>query len=198
MTFPTYSAAVARSFAECRDDVRYATLALAIQRLETERIEGAFAELGVHQGGTSRIMHRQVPNRRLYLFDTFAGFPTGSLEVEKDDRFKDTSQDAVAQFIGDSENVIFRAGHFPNTAAGLEDERFALVMLDFDLYQSAIDAFHFFYPRLVPGAYFFLHDYNNPESNYGISRAAHEFLAGKPERLVEIPDVWGSAVFRKT
>jgi O-methyltransferase len=42
-----------------------------------------------------------------------------------------------------------------------------------------------------------MHGYNNPESNHGIARAAHEFLADKPERLVEIPDVWGSAVFRK-
>ena len=49
----------------------------------------------------------------------------------------------------------------------------------------------------VPGAYFFMHDFNNPESNHAISRAAQEFLADKPERLVEIPDVWGSALFRK-
>jgi O-methyltransferase len=93
--------------------------------------------------------------------------------------------------------VIFRAGYFPNTAAGLETERFALVLLDFDLYTSAVDAFRFFYSRLVQGAYFFMHDYNNPESDRAISRAAHEFLAGKPERLIEIPDVWGTALFRK-
>ena len=198
MMFPTYSAEVAHSFEDYRDDVRYATLALAIQRLEADRIGGAIAELGVHQGVTSRIMHRHAPHRRLYLFDTFEGFPSASLEVKQDDRFRDTSQERVAQFIGDHpQNVIFRAGYFPLTAAGLEDERFALVMLDFDLYKSAIDAFTFFYPRVVPGGFFFMHDYNNPESNHGIARAAHEYLADKPEKLVEIPDVWGSAVFRK-
>lgn len=197
MSFPTFSPDVIPFFEEFRDDVRYATLALAIQRLETEQIDGAFAELGVHQGATSRVMHKQAPNRRLYLFDTFEGFPAASLEVDKDDRFKDTTQGRVAEFIGDRYNVIFRAGYFPETAAGLEDERFALVMLDFDLYKSAIDSFIFFYPRLVPGAYFFMHDFNNPESNHAISRAAQEFLADKPERLMEIPDVWGSALFRK-
>ncbi len=197
MTFPTYSPDVVQYFEEFRDDVRYATLALAIQRLETERIDGAFAELGVHQGATSRVMHKQAPHRRLYLFDTFAGFPAAALEVDQDERFKDTSEERVAAFIGDQENVIFRAGYFPETAAGLEGERFALVMLDFDLYKSAVDAFNFFYPRLVPGAYFFMHDFNNPESDHAISRAAHEFLADKPERLMEIPDVWGTAMFRK-
>ena len=142
-------------------------------------------------------MHKQAPNRRLYLFDAFEGFSPASLEVEKDERFIDTSQERVAEFIGDQHNVVFRTGYFPETAAGLEDERFALVMLDFDLYKSAIDSFIFFYPRLVPGAYFFIHDFNNPESNHAVSRAAREYLADKPKRLVEIPDVWGSALFRK-
>lgn len=179
------------------DEVRYASLALAIQRLETEKVAGAFAELGVYQGLTSKFIHRQSPHRRLYLFDTFEGFPAEAKEATGDQRFKDTSEESVARVIGDLDNVEFRCGYFPQTAVGLEQERFALVMLDFDLYQSASEAFRFFYPRLVRGAYFFMHDFNSPESNHAISRAATEFLADKPETLVEIPDEWGSAVFRK-
>jgi O-methyltransferase len=197
MHFPSYSPDVSRRIETLADDIRYASLALAIQRLETERIDGAFAELGVYQGITSRFIHQQAPNRRLYLFDTFAGFPADALETAGDNRFRDTSQQQVARLIGDLRNVIFRAGYFPETAAGLEDDRFALVMLDFDLYRSAIEAFKFFYPRLVPGGYFFMHDFNSPESDYAISRAASEFMTDKPERLVELPDQWGSAVFRK-
>ncbi len=198
MHFPPYSSDVGRRIETLADDVRYASLALAIQRLETEGIEGAFAELGVYQGVTSRFIHQQAPNRRLYLFDTFAGFPADALETAEDDRFSDTSQERVAALIADLQNVEFRVGYFPETAAGLELERFALVMLDFDLYRSAMEAFKFFYPRLVPGGYFFLHDFNSPESDHAISRSASEFLSDKPERLVEIPDQWGSAVFRKT
>jgi O-methyltransferase len=197
MHFPSYSPDVSRRIETLADDIRYASLALAIQRLETERIDGAFAELGVYQGITSRFIHQQAPNRRLYLFDTFAGFPADALETAGDNRFRDTSQQQVARLIGDLRNVIFRVGYFPETAAGLEDDRFALVMLDFDLYRSAIEAFKFFYPRLVPGGYFFMHDFNSPESDYAISRAASEFMTDKPERLVELPDQWGSAVFRK-
>jgi O-methyltransferase len=51
---------------------------------------------------------------------------------------------------------------------------------------------------MVRGGYFFLHDFNSPESNAGISRAAFEFLADKPELLIEIPDFHGSAMFRRT
>jgi O-methyltransferase len=197
MHFPSYSLDVSRRIETLADDVRYASLALAIQRLETERIEGAFAELGVYQGVTSRFIHQQAPNRRLYLFDTFAGFPADVLESSEDRRFRDTSQEHVARLIGDLRNVIFRVGYFPKTATGLEQEKFALIMLDFDLYSSAVDAFNFFYPRLVRGGYFFMHDFNSPESDHAISRAALEFLADKPEQILEIPDMWGSAVFRK-
>lgn len=93
--------------------------------------------------------------------------------------------------------MIFRAGFFPETAAGLEDEQFSLVMLDCDLYQSALAGLDFFYPRLVTGGYFFPHDYNSSESEHAIMRAVSEFLEDKPELLLEIPDQWGSAVFRK-
>lgn len=198
MFYPTYSVETAVSIEQHSDDVRYASMALAIQRLEQERVEGTFAELGVYRGVTSAFIHRLAPRRRLYLFDTFAGFPEQSLEAGADDRFKDTSQEMVARTIGDTRNVEFRAGYFPETAVGLENEKFAFVMLDFDTYRPAVDALNFFYPRLVRGAYFFMHDFNSPESNRAISRAALEFLADKPELVIEIPDQAGSAVFRKT
>jgi O-methyltransferase len=70
-------------------------------------------------------------------------------------------------------------------------------MLDFDLYHSSLYVFRFFYPRLVRGGYFFMHDYNSPESDRAISRAAHEFMHDKPEFLIEIPDYFGTALFRK-
>jgi O-methyltransferase len=197
MQFPPYPPAVAQRIEQYHDDVRYATLALGIQRLEQEKIPGAFAEIGVYRGVTTSFIHRQAPDRRYYLFDTFEGFPQQSLEVASDTRFRDTSQEGVAALIGDTRNIEFRKGFFPDTAAGLESERFALVILDVDLYQPALDVLRFFYPRMVRGAYLFMHDFNSPESNHGISRAAYEFMSDKPELLIEIPDFHGSALFRK-
>jgi len=197
MQFPTYSAEVAQRLEQYHDDVRYASLALAIQRLEDDKIPGAFAEIGVYRGVTSRFIHRQAPERHFYLFDTFEGFPEQSLESGPDTRFKDTSQEGVATLIGDTHNIEFRKGFFPATATGLEGEQFALVMLDVDLYQPALDVFRFFYPRMVRGGYLFMHDFNSPESNHGISRAAKEFMADKPELPIELPDFHGSAMFRR-
>lgn len=197
MQHPPYAPDVAGRIERYHDDVRYATLALAIQRLEDSGISGAFAEVGVYRGVTSSFIHRQAPQRKLYLFDTFEGFPESSLQGVEDARFKDTSKEVVAALIGDTTNLEFRVGFFPETAVGLEAEQFALVMLDVDLFAPALDVFRFFYPRLVRGGYFFMHDFNSPESERGISRAALEFLADKPELPIEIPDFHGSALFRK-
>jgi O-methyltransferase len=197
MQFPTYPAVVAHRIEQYHDDIRYATLALAIQRLENDQIPGAFAEIGVYRGVTSSFIHHQAPERQFYLFDTFDGFPSRDLETAVDQRFKATSQEEVAHLIGDAHNLQFRKGYFPDTAIGLEAESFALVMLDVDLYLPALEVFRFFYPRMVRGGYFFMHDFNSPESNHGISRAAHNFMVDKPELLIEIPDFHGSALFRK-
>lgn len=182
-----------------RDYHRYATIALALRRIDAERIPGALAEAGVYQGSASRFIHRLAPRRHYYLFDTFAGFNPRDLEagVGEDRRFRDTSLEAVLRAIGDTTNIEPRKGRVPETFAGLEGERFAFVLLDMDLYRPTLSALEFFYPRLSPGAYLMVHDYHNPESEWACRRAVDEFLADKPEGAIEIADIWGSVIFRK-
>ena len=197
MAFPTYSPAVAKRIEQYPDEVRYSSLALAIQRIELDQVSGAFAEIGVYRGATSSFIHHQSPSRRFYLFDTFEGFPSQDLEGHTDTRFSDTSQEAVERFIGGNQNIVFRKGYFPDTASGLEGEQFALVMLDCDLYRTSLAALAFFYPRMQRGGYFIMHDFNSPESDHAVSRAAADFMVDKAELLTEVPDQFGSAIFRK-
>ena len=195
MKFPTYSKSTARRIASSTDRVRFASLALALETIERERIPGALAELGVWRGITSLFIRSQAKQRPLYLFDTFAGFPG---KDKTDGRFRDTGVELVRRRIGDCSNVFFRCGTFPETAGGLESECFAFVLIDVDKYEPTLEGLKFFYPRVAPGGYIFLHDYNNSaESECGVLRAVSEFLMEKPEHVLEIPDVWGSAVFRK-
>jgi O-methyltransferase len=194
MRFPTYSKRTARLVANSADRVRYGTLALALQTIERERVSGDLAEVGVWRGATSMFLHSQMPERPLYLFDTFAGFPG---ESDADSRFRDTSVDVVRRRIGDNSNVVLGVGTFPDTTVGMESERFAFVSLDADKYAPTLAGLEFFYSRMAPGGYIFIHDYNSPESEHGVSRAVNEFLQGKPKRIVEIPDTWGTVLFRK-
>lgn len=170
------------------DAVRYQSIALAITRIDADQIPGDFAELGVWRGLTSSFLQFMNPDRTLHLFDTFQGFGDG--------RFQDTSVDFVRNRIGDCRNVKFHVGHFPETAIGL-DSRFAFVMLDADTYDATLSGLQWFYPRMNSGGYIFLHDYNSTESDCGVRRAWEIFATGIPEKLIEIPDKYGSAVFRK-
>ena len=198
MRFPTFPSEVHESVAISDDYFRYATLGLGAQRVLDEQVPGAFAEVGVWRGETSAFLARVAPERRLYLFDTFQGFPQSDLpEGTADTRFRDTSEQAVRRRVGSSPNVVIRPGYVPDTLAGLEDEAFAFVLLDLDLIEPTRASLEFFYPRLSPGGYLFMHDYNNPESDWACKRAMDEFLATRPEKLVELGDVWGSALVRR-
>ena len=198
--WPSYEPDIARLVRGSGDPVRYASLALAIRTLERDGVAGDFAEVGVYRGNTSRFLLRCAPGRTLYLFDTFAGFAEEDREPENasDTRFQDTSVATLRRKLGNAPNVVIRAGYFPDTTAGLEDRTFAFALLDMDVYAPTLAGLAFFYPRLARGGYCFVHDYNSPESNRACRRALGEFLADKPECPIELPDQFGSAVFRRS
>ena len=199
MQFPPFDRGVHESIVEYSDYHRFGAIAMALRRVEIENIPGALAEAGVFEGHASRFIHRLAPERRYYLFDTFEGFDKDDLdpEVSEDKRFCSTSVEAVLRFIGDQRNLVVKKGHVPETFTGLETERFAFVLLDMDLYKPTFSALEFFYPRLSIGGYLMVHDYHNEESNWACRRAVDEFMQIKPERIIEIADIWGSVLFRK-
>ncbi len=179
------------------DPIRYGTVFLALEEISRSPIPGSFAECGVYKGAMSKFLHGMLPDRQLFLFDTFRGFDSRDSDTHSDARFRDTSVERVLRYIGDKSNIQIRKGYFPESAAGLEAERFSLVMIDFDKYEPTLAALQFFYPRVSPGGFIFVHDYSSPESDWACSRALNAFLSGKPEKPVLVPDAWGSALFRK-
>jgi O-methyltransferase len=198
MRFMPNESLIDRTVTSSGDPIRYAMIALAINRIAQENIAGDFAELGVYRGDTSRVIHHFAPTRTLYLFDTFEGFSEKDEQnASADKRFNDTNVELVKANIGDVTNVVIKKGYFPETATGLEDKRFAFVMLDADKYAPTLAGLEFFYSRMSHGGYIFLHDYNSPESEWGVSRALNLFLQGKPETIVDIPDTCGSVLIRK-
>lgn len=179
------------------DPIRYGTIYLSVEQIQKKQIPGSLAECGVYQGKLSKFVHDLLPDRRLYLFDSFQGFNGSDSDSIGDNRFKDTSEQTVLNTLVKAGNVIIRKGFFPSTAAGLEAERFSFVMIDFDKYESTRAALDFFYQRMEQGGFIFVHDYSSPESNWACSRALDEFLTDKSEKPILIPDSGGTAVFRK-
>ena len=187
-----------RALVATDDPVRFGSVSLALRDICENAIPGALAECGVYRGVMSKFIHDRVPERTLYLFDTFSGFDARDLDGSSDERFRDTSVEGVLSYIGNREHIVVRKGYFPASAEELGTEQFAFVMIDFDKYQPTLAALTLFYPRMIRGGYFFVHDVNSPESDWACSRALNEFLKDKPEKLVAVPDMWGTSVFRKT
>lgn len=184
------------------DKVRFFTIWFQIERLKKERVPGSFAELGVYKGETGKIIHLCDPDRTLHLFDTFEGLPdkdlqkeTGEAATYSPERFSDTQIHKVKKHIGDSRNVVFHRGYFPDTTTGLEEERYAFVSIDADLYHPIAAGLNYFYPRLSPGGVIIIHDYNYKWE--GAMKAVDEFMKKIPESLIPVADMESSVMIIK-
>ncbi len=167
------------------------------------RLPGDLAEVGVYTGASAKLIceargavgsaHCGVPltgvTKRLHLFDTFAGLPQSSAKdrnvyTNKSKPQYACSLESVQSYLRDYSDLHFYKGLFPDTAEPVRDRSFCFVHLDVDLYQSTLACLQFFYPRLVPGGILISHDYSILS---GVKAAFTEFLADKPEALVELP-----------
>ena len=182
------------SFTPSGDWVRFKTLEAICRELKD--VPGAAAELGVFRGEFAAAMNALLPERRLYLFDTFAGFdPEENAPEGLAAAHENASAETVLQRLPHAENAVVRAGLFPETAAGLEDETFALVSLDADLEESTLAGLRWFAPRMAPGGYLLLHDWNHPGLP-GVRAAVERYETETGQRLRGVPvcDITGSFI----
>ncbi len=154
-----------------------------------------FAEFGVYEGASARLLCEAKGRRDLHLFDTFDGLPRPSSDerrVFRTGHFRsrlEAVRDAVKSFAG----VHLHPGVFPSSTSRAASCRFAFVHLDVDLEDSTFDGLAFFYPRMLPGGIILTHDYSIIP---GVRRAFDRFLADKVERVIEFPTTQAMLVRR--
>ncbi len=163
-------------------------------------LPGSVAECGVYRGGSLRLLARALPGKNVWGFDTFAGMPA---EMVRDfdthgvGDFGDTSFDQVAAFLHDLNNVRLVQGIFPETFAQVpSDEKFCLIHLDCDQYDSYQAALDFFLPRLTEGGFIIIDDYFHCE---GARRAIDERFprVGKPPYAIRKNQDFETVIFHK-
>lgn len=177
------------------DYVRVRSLEAISRRLRN--VSGSAAELGVYRGSFARCINALMPERKLYLFDTFEGFaekeiPSDAPGLAEAHRY--AGLESLMKKMPHPEQIEIRKGVFPDTLDGLE-ERFAFVSIDVDLEQSTLEGLRWFYPRLLPGGYIMLHDHGNPALP-GVKRALDRFETELGAAITAVPlcDICGTLV----
>jgi predicted O-methyltransferase YrrM len=150
---------------------RLRVIAESVRR--TEECPGEMAECGAYRGGSAKVIATVCPQKKLHVFDTFAGLPADEVLAgcHKAGDFTADRRE-VDEFLGGS-NVEIHQGFFPDTARGLEDRTFSFVHLDMDLYESTRAALEFFWPRIAPGGVIVLDDVDW-KCTPGVNRALDE------------------------
>jgi O-methyltransferase len=150
-----------------------------------KNLTGDFAEVGVYQGRSAKLLSEVSGDRTLHLFDTFEGLPKPSARDAETLRINmyAANLNTVKRYLSDYRRLIFYPGTFPETAEAIKDKSFAFVHFDVDLYQSTLECLRFFYSRMAKGGIILSHDYSTLA---GVKRAFDEFLADKNESVIEL------------
>jgi hypothetical protein len=159
-----------------------------IETVLREDIPGDVIETGVMRGGTVILMRAilkayGVRNRVVWAADSFAGLPAPNTEKYPDDEgaawhlrpltevaLDDVKRNFERYGLLDGQ-VRFLKGWFKDTLANAPIERLSVLRLDGDLYESTMDALGPLYPKLSPGGFLIVDDYNLP----ACKKAVHDF-----------------------
>ena len=185
------------------DLIRTSTLAMVADEIYARNLSGAVAELGVAQGDFARVINALFPDKKLYLFDTFEGFPEIDADYERLNHYSNPQKHWYANInmeqlmaqMRHPDNCMIKKGYFPDTAEGLE-ESFCFVSIDCDLYKPIYAGLSYFYPRVVKGGYIFVHDYRSKFYG-GTAVALRKFAEEQGFSYCVLPDNTGSAVIVK-
>lgn len=166
------------------DYYRYRTFEFIAEEIMAARIEGSVAEFGVFRGVFSALINKKMPDRKLFLFDTFEGFDNEEAKKEaelgrSDEIFEyahqQTSAERALSAMPYSEQVVLCKGYFPKSVTQeAENEKYVFVSIDVDFEDSIYEGLKFFYPRLNTGGYIFLHDYNSAYLG-GVKKAVQRY-----------------------
>jgi len=172
---------------------RLQNLRECVTKVLKEGIEGDLIETGVWRGGASIFMRAVLAahgetNRRVWVCDSFAGLPPPGNAIDAADKAGGMHQeDGLAVSLEQvkenfaaygllDEQVVFLKGWFRDTLPTIpKDQRFAVVRLDGDLYESTMDGLANLYDKLSPGGYLIVDDFHIP----ACKRAVTEFRESK-------------------
>lgn len=158
-------------------------------------LPGETAETGVYEGTTSAIVCRML-GRCHHGFDSFEGVsrPDG-VDGDYWSAGDLSASEGRARRVLEPLGARIYRGWIPEVFDQAEVGELCFAHIDVDLYAPTRDSVAFFYPRLVPGGILLCDDYGFMTCP-GARRAVDEFMADKPERIIEAPTGQGFIIKR--
>lgn len=158
---------------------RLDNIQFCIETAIRERIAGDIIEAGVMRGGAAILMRAILKaygafDRAVWVADSFEGFPPLNLERYPADAASDPQWHSRPQTESSLEHVKrnfarydllddqvrFLPGWFRDTLPTAPIKQLAVLRLDGDLYESTMDALVALFPKLTPGGFVIIDDYN--------------------------------------
>jgi O-methyltransferase len=183
-----------------------------VQDVIARGVPGDLIETGVWRGGAVILMRGLlkaygVTDRTVWAADSFAGLPPPNVAqypLDAGQNFHRFEQLAVSlEQVQENfrryglldDQVRFIKGWFRDTLPTAPVRRLAVLRVDGDLYESTMDALTHLYPKLEPGGYCIIDDYND-------IRACQQAVLDYRERFgiadELIPVDWSAVFWRKT
>ena len=118
------------------------------------------------------LKEQNILNKTIWLADSFQGLPKPNTKQYPADQLSNLHTQKILTVSRDEvetnfkkfdlldDRVIFLEGWFKDTLPGIKTDKFALLRLDGDLYESTHLALEHLYPKLSPGGYIIIDDYN--------------------------------------
>jgi len=128
----------------------------SIRYLISNKIEGAVAEFGVYQGGTSAFIAKTLrtfgSSCRIYGFDTFAGFPERKnvLDLFRERKYEFAEYETIRNYLEPLGVELIR-GDISNTFKRIEGIPLIFTFFDTDNYTPTRDALELCYEQTVKG-----------------------------------------------
>ncbi len=154
------------------DNIQY-----CVEEVLRTRVAGDLIETGVWRGGATIFMRGilkayGVTDRRVWVADSFMGLPEGnhtkypresSLDFHKLQELAVPLDEVRRNFERYGlldDQVRFLKGWFRDTLPAAPFDKLAVMRLDGDMYESTMDALVHLYPRLSPGGFVIIDDFN--------------------------------------
>jgi hypothetical protein len=192
---------------------RLDNIQMCVETIIRENIAGDLIETGVMRGGAAILMRAILRaygahDRTVWVADSFKGFPPLNLQQYPADADADPQWHLRPQTESGVEHVRrnfkrydllddqvkFLPGWFRDTLPKAPIKQLAVLRLDGDLYESTMDALVPLYPKVTPGGFVIIDDYNLSMCQ----KAVHDYRKrmGINEEIIPIDDA--GAYWRKS